>query len=71
MFRRKQRGVPKMKKISAKQQQILDYISSYSLEHGYPPSVRERKAIWTLQLKKQVWMRSEIYVMILRKCANA
>ena len=30
-----------MKKISAKQQQILDYISSYSLEHGYPPSVRE------------------------------
>ena len=41
MFRRKQRGVPKMKKISAKQQQILDYISSYSLEHGYPPSVRE------------------------------
>ena len=23
-----------MKKISAKQQQILDYISSYSLEHG-------------------------------------
>ena len=30
-----------------------------------------RKAIWTLQLKKQAWMRSEIYVMILRKCANA
>jgi repressor LexA len=30
-----------MKKISAKQQQILEYISSYSLEHGYPPSVRE------------------------------
>ncbi|MGI6180998.1 MAG: transcriptional repressor LexA [Agathobaculum sp.] len=30
-----------MKKISAKQQRILDYISAFSLEHGYPPSVRE------------------------------
>ncbi len=30
-----------MKKISAKQQRILDYISEFSLEHGYPPSVRE------------------------------
>ena len=30
-----------MKQISAKQQRILDYISSFSLEHGYPPSVRE------------------------------
>ena len=30
-----------MKKISPKQQRILDYISEFSLEHGYPPSVRE------------------------------
>ncbi len=30
-----------MKKISAKQQRILDYISEFSIEHGYPPSVRE------------------------------
>lgn len=30
-----------MKKISAKQQRILDFIRSFSLEHGYPPSVRE------------------------------
>ena len=30
-----------MKKISAKQQRILDYINEFSLEHGYPPSVRE------------------------------
>lgn len=30
-----------MKKISAKQQRILDYISEFSLAHGYPPSVRE------------------------------
>lgn len=30
-----------MNKISAKQQRILDYISAFSLEHGYPPSVRE------------------------------
>ena len=31
-----------MKKISAKQQQILDYISSYSLEHGIPAVTRPR-----------------------------
>ena len=30
-----------MKKISPKQQRILDYISEFSLEPGYPPSVRE------------------------------
>ena len=30
-----------MKKISDKQQRILEYIKEYSLEHGYPPSVRE------------------------------
>lgn len=30
-----------MKNISPKQQRILDYISEFSLEHGYPPSVRE------------------------------
>lgn len=30
-----------MKKISAKQQRILDYINEFSLSHGYPPSVRE------------------------------
>nr|WP_302649995.1 transcriptional repressor LexA [uncultured Agathobaculum sp.] len=30
-----------MKKISEKQQRILGYIKEYSLEHGYPPSVRE------------------------------
>ena len=30
-----------MKKISDKQQRMLEYIKEYSLEHGYPPSVRE------------------------------
>ena len=30
-----------MSKLSAKQQQIYDYILSFSQEHGYPPSVRE------------------------------
>lgn len=30
-----------MKTISAKQQRILDFISAFSLKHGYPPSVRE------------------------------
>ncbi len=30
-----------MKPLTAKQQQIYDYIVSYSDEHGYPPSVRE------------------------------
>lgn len=30
-----------MKNISDKQQRILEYIKEYSLEHGYPPSVRE------------------------------
>ena len=28
-------------KLTAKQQQIYDYIVSFSAEHGYPPSVRE------------------------------
>lgn len=30
-----------MKKISAKQQRILEYISECTIEQGYPPSVRE------------------------------
>ena len=30
-----------MKAISPKQQQIYDYIISFSAKHGYPPSVRE------------------------------
>lgn len=30
-----------MKKISAKQQRILEYISEYTTQQGYPPSVRE------------------------------
>ena len=30
-----------MKKISAKQQRILEYISEYTSAQGYPPSVRE------------------------------
>ena len=30
-----------MKKLTAKQQQIYDYIRSFTAEHGYPPSVRE------------------------------
>lgn len=30
-----------MAKLTAKQQQIYDYIVSFSAEHGYPPSVRE------------------------------
>ena len=30
-----------MKALSPKQQQIYDYIISFSAEHGYPPSVRE------------------------------
>lgn len=30
-----------MKQLTAKQQQIYDYIISFTDEHGYPPSVRE------------------------------
>ena len=30
-----------MKELTAKQQQIYDYIVSFAEEHGYPPSVRE------------------------------
>ena len=30
-----------MKALSPKQQQIYDYIISFSTEHGFPPSVRE------------------------------
>lgn len=30
-----------MRELTAKQQQIYDYIVSFSGEHGYPPSVRE------------------------------
>ena len=30
-----------MAKLTAKQQQIYDYILSFTTEHGYPPSVRE------------------------------
>lgn len=30
-----------MAKLTAKQQQIYDYIQSFTAEHGYPPSVRE------------------------------
>ena len=30
-----------MKQLTAKQQQIYDYIVSFADEHGYPPSVRE------------------------------
>ncbi len=30
-----------MKQLTAKQQQIYDYIISFQQEHGYPPSVRE------------------------------
>lgn len=30
-----------MAKLTAKQQQIYDYIVAFSSEHGYPPSVRE------------------------------
>lgn len=30
-----------MKELTAKQQQIYDYIISFTDEHGYPPSVRE------------------------------
>ena len=30
-----------MKQLTAKQQQIYDYIIAFSDEHGYPPSVRE------------------------------
>lgn len=30
-----------MKELTAKQQQIYDYIISFTGEHGYPPSVRE------------------------------
>ena len=30
-----------MAKLTAKQQQIYDYILSFTNEHGYPPSVRE------------------------------
>lgn len=30
-----------MAKLTAKQQQIYDYILSFTNQHGYPPSVRE------------------------------
>lgn len=30
-----------MKNITAKQQRVLNFINEYSLDHGYPPSVRE------------------------------
>ena len=30
-----------MEKLTAKQQQIYDYISVFTAENGYPPSVRE------------------------------
>lgn len=30
-----------MKKLTLKQQRVLDFIRKYSLENGYPPSVRE------------------------------
>ena len=30
-----------MAKLTAKQQQIYDYILSFTADHGYPPSVRE------------------------------
>ena len=30
-----------MAKLTAKQQQIYDYIQSFTTDHGYPPSVRE------------------------------
>lgn len=30
-----------MKKLSSKQQEIYDYIISFTKDHGYPPSVRE------------------------------
>ena len=30
-----------MAKLTAKQQQIYDYILAFTSEHGYPPSVRE------------------------------
>ncbi len=33
-----------MSKLSSKQQEIYDYILSFSEEHGYPPSVREMAA---------------------------
>lgn len=32
---------PTMSKLTAKQQQIYDYILAFTQEHGYPPSVRE------------------------------
>ena len=31
----------KLKQITEKQNNVLDYIKKFSAEHGYPPSIRE------------------------------
>jgi repressor LexA len=36
-----EKGGSAMKELTAKQQQIYEYIVSFAREHGYPPSVRE------------------------------
>ena len=41
MFSFAEKGVNFMKKLTARQQQIYDYILSFTAENGYPPSVRE------------------------------
>jgi len=41
MFLWTEKGVNTMKKLTARQQQIYDYILAFTAENGYPPSVRE------------------------------
>ena len=41
MFLWAEKGVNTMKKLTARQQQIYDYILAFTAEKGYPPSVRE------------------------------
>ena len=41
MFLWAEKGVNTMKKLTARQQQIYDYILAFTAENGYPPSVRE------------------------------
>ena len=31
----------KLKQLTEKQNNVLDYIKKFSAEHGYPPSIRE------------------------------
>ena len=40
------KGAVIMAKLTRKQQEIYDFILSFTNEHGYPPSVREIGRLW-------------------------